>query len=291
MKEFIEYNYDLFCNDLKVLDDLLYFKYKEKYYIISTFERDELEFEKIISFLTLNNVKYLNIIFNKNGNYISEFNGKKYVLMVSNDENNVIDFPKNVSVLIDMENRWGTIWEGRVLQLEKQKNEVGLNKDVYYILNYYIGLIEICIFNYNLIIKKFGSYTKSCIQHNRINIPINSFSYYNSVNFLFDCCVRDLAEYVKMCFFQSDFSVHDALEVLSVYVFNDFSANMFLVRMMYPTYFLEVYDSQNKDVVYSNLFSDLIKKSSQYENFLVDLISFLANKYNIFVKFPFIFRR
>lgn len=53
-------------------------------------------------------------------------------------------------------NYWNEIWENRVVQLEKHKSELSLNKDIFYILNYYIGLIEICIYNYNLLIRKYG---------------------------------------------------------------------------------------------------------------------------------------
>ena len=34
MKEFIEYNYDLRCDDLAILNNLLYFKHLDKFYII-----------------------------------------------------------------------------------------------------------------------------------------------------------------------------------------------------------------------------------------------------------------
>lgn len=291
MKEFIEYNYDLVCNDLKALDDLLYFTYADKYYIISAFDRDAVEFEKIINFLIVNNIKFLNIIINKSGKYISEFNGKQYVILISNENNIVMDFPMNNYVLLDMKNSWGDMWASRVLQLEKQKNELKLSKDVYYILNYYIGLIEICLFNYNFIIKRFGEISKSCIQHNRIRVPLYSFSYYNPVNFLFDYSFRDLAEYIKICFFNEEFSIGDAAKIVNSYSFDDFSANMFLVRMLYPTYFLEEYDCQSKDSIYLTSFSKIIKKSSQYENFLLDLINIMSKNYNIVVKFPFIYLR
>lgn len=291
MKEFIEYNYNLICDELNALDDLLYFTYNDKYYIISSFERDEVEFDNIIKFLIINNIKFFNIVVNNRGNYISEFDGKRYVLMTSDENNKIINFPMNDVVILAKTNHWGDIWSERVLQLEKQKNELQINKDIYYILNYYIGLIEICIFNYNFIIKKFGEVGMFSIQHNRMNVPIYSFSYYNPVNFLFDYRFRDLAEYLKVCFFKSEISIEETLNFVDKYSFDDFSINMFLVRLLYPTYFLEIYDLQNKDVIDSNLISDLIKKSSQYENFILDLVKILSSNFNVVVKFPFICRR
>lgn len=291
MKEFIEYNYDLRCDDLAILNNLLYFKHLDKFYIISNFNRDEVEFEKVLNYLISNNLKSLKVVMNKKGSYISEFNGKKYVIMESNCENEIIDFPICIGGLINENNYWNEIWENRVVQLEKHKSELSLNKDIFYILNYYIGLIEICIYNYNLLIRKYGQKNGLSIQHNRIEFPMYSFSYYNPVNYLFDFEFRDFAEYLKMRFFYSDFSTDEAISVIDNYNFDNFSINMFFVRLIYPTYFLELYDMQNKNNVYSDLFYDLLKKSSQYENFILKLITAMSSKYEIIIKYPFIYQR
>ena len=291
MKEFIEYNYDLKCDDLAILNNLLYFKHLDKFYIISNFNRDEVEFEKVLNYLISNNLKSLKVVMNKKGSYISEFNGKKYVVMESDCENEIIDFPICIGGLINENNYWNEIWENRVVQLEKHKSELSLNKDIFYILNYYIGLIEICIYNYNLLIRKYGQKNGLSIQHNRIEFPIYSFSYYNPVNYLFDFEFRDFAEYLKMRFFYSDFSTDEAISVIDNYNFDNFSINMFFVRLIYPTYFLELYDMQNKNNVYSDLFYDLLKKSSQYENFILKLITAMSSKYKIIIKYPFIYQR
>lgn len=291
MKEFIEYNYDLRCDDLAILNNLLYFKHLDKFYIISNFNRDEVEFEKVLNYLISNNLKSLKVVMNKKGSYISEFNGKKYVVMESDCENEIIDFPICIGGLINENNYWNEIWENRVVQLEKHKSELSLNKDIFYILNYYIGLIEICIYNYNLLIRKYGQKNGLSIQHNRIEFPMYSFSYYNPVNYLFDFEFRDFAEYLKMRFFYSDFSTDEAISVIDNYNFDNFSINMFFVRLIYPTYFLELYDMQNKNNVYSDLFFDLLKKSSQYENFILKLITAMSSKYEIIIKYPFIYQR
>jgi hypothetical protein len=291
MKEFIEYNYDLRCDDLAILNNLLYFKHLDKFYIISNFNRDEVEFEKVLNYLISNSLKSLKVVMNKKGSYISEFNGKKYVVMESDCENEIIDFPICIGGLINENNYWNEIWENRVVQLEKHKSELSLNKDIFYILNYYIGLIEICIYNYNLLIRKYGQKNGLSIQHNRIEFPMYSFSYYNPVNYLFDFEFRDFAEYLKMRFFYSDFSTDEAISVIDNYNFDNFSINMFFVRLIYPTYFLELYDMQNKNNVYSDLFYDLLKKSSQYENFILKLITAMSSKYEIIIKYPFIYQR
>ena len=84
-------------------------------------------------------------------------------------------------------------------------------------------MIEICIYNYNLLIRKYGQKNGLSIQHNRIEFPMYSFSYYNPVNYLFDFEFRDFAEYLKMRFFYSDFSTDEAIIVIDNYNFDNFS--------------------------------------------------------------------
>ena len=48
---------------------------------------------------------------------------------------------------------------------------------------------------------------------------------------------------------------------------------------------------KKKNNVYSDLFYDLLKKSSQYENFILKLITAMSSKYEIIIKYPFIYQR
>lgn len=291
MKEFIKYNYDLDFENVCSLNELLYFDCNDKFYIISIFNRDEEEFEKMINFLINNNVKFLNVVINKFGSITSEFDRKKYILLESELDNQIIELPIHSALIFSAKNYWNTIWEERVAQLKKQKEELKLNKNINYILNYYIGLIEICIYNYNLIRKKFPEGVYSSVQHNRMSYPLYSFVYYNPINYLIDYHFRDFAEYLKMLFFHSEISLDYVLSVIDKLQLDDFSVNMFIVRLLYPTYFLDKYDvNKNSDVDVSD-FSEIIKKSSQYENFILNLIAALSQKYNILVVVPFIFQR
>ena len=50
--------------------------------------------------------------------------------MESDCENEIIDFPICIGGLINENNYWNEIWENRVVQLEKHKSELSLNKDI-----------------------------------------------------------------------------------------------------------------------------------------------------------------
>ena len=53
------------------------------------------------------------------------------------------------------------------------------------------------------------------------------------------------------------------------------------------TFHIDIY----KNNVYSDLFYDLLKKSSQYENFILKLVTAMSIKYEIMIKEPFIYQR
>ncbi|MDO4376237.1 MAG: hypothetical protein Q4C33_03580 [bacterium] len=287
MKEFIEYNYDVKCENLSFFGETLYFKYLDKYYLLSKLKRDVAEYKELLNFLINNNVYFFKTLINKFSEIYSEYNQNKYVLMECESENEIIELPVKGNALVDVENNWGSIWESRIAQLIKQKVEYKLNKDVYYILDYYIGITEICINNYNFIRSKYSEKLMSTIQHNRIKYPLYSFDYYNSTNYLFDYFFRDLAEYLKAMFFYADLTDEELINKINLNEFDDFSANMLIIRVLYPTYFYEVYDSFDKSNINTSSIFDFIKKSSQFENFILKLIYYLSQRFNIVVRVPF----
>ena len=60
---------------------------------------------------------------------------------------------------------------------------------------------------------------------------------------------------------------------------------MFLVRLIYPSYFFNIVD--DKEFESSSDLFNIIKKSSQFENFLKELIINLKNIMPVLVELPF----
>ena len=284
MRDFIKFNYNLDFEKIDIFEDGFYFECNNKKYLICEIFRDEEEFKNLVNLLIAKNVKYHLLVLNKDGNYISEFNGKKIVVLESVTDKYIITDYENTNVIVMAQNSWGMLWEERIFNYETKKKELLIPKDVKYFLDYYLGLTEAAIVNYNKV-KDSGEEARFMLQHNKISFPITSFSFYNPVNYLLDYCVRDLAEYVKSKFFYDSITVDDVITIINKNSFTLAELNMFLVRLIYPSYFFNIVD--DKEFESSSDLFNIIKKSSQFENFLKELIINLKNIMPVLVELPF----
>lgn len=284
MRDFIKFNYNLDFEKIDIFEDGFYFECNNKTYLICEIFRDEEEFNNLVNLLIAKNVKYHLLVLNKDGNYISEFDGKKIVVLECVTDKYIITEYENTNVIVTSQNNWGMLWEERIFNYETKKKELLIPKDVKYFLDYYLGLTEAAIVNYNNV-KVSGEEGRYMLQHNKLSFPITSFSFYNPVNYLLDYCVRDLAEYVKSKFFYDSISADDVLIIINKNGFTPFEINMFLVRLIYPSYFFSIVD--DKDFESSHDLFNIIKKSSQFENFLKELIINLKNIMPVLVELPF----
>lgn len=284
MRDFIKFNYNLDFEKIDIFEDGFYFECNNKTYLICEIFRDEEEFNNLVNLLIAKNVKYHLLVLNKDGNYISEFDGKKIVVLECVTDKYIITEYENTNVIVTSQNNWGMFWEERIFNYETKKKELLIPKDVKYFLDYYLGLTEAAIVNYNNV-KDSGEEARFMLQHNKISFPITSFSFYNPVNYLLDYCVRDLAEYVKSKFFYDSITVDDVITIINKNSFTLAELNMFLVRLIYPSYFFNIVD--DKEFESSSDLFNIIKKSSQFENFLKELIINLKNIMPVLVELPF----
>ena len=79
--------------------------------------------------------------------------------------------------------------------------------------------------------------------------------------------------------------VDDVITIINKNSFTLAELNMFLVRLIYPSYFFNIVD--DKDFESSSDLFNIIKKSSQFENFLKELIINLKNIMPVLVELPF----
>lgn len=284
MRDFIKFNYNLDFEKIDIFEDGFYFECNNKTYLICEIFRDEEEFNNLVNLLIAKNVKYHLLVLNKDGNYISEFDGKKIVVLECVTDKYIITEYENTNVIVTSQNNWGMFWEERIFNYETKKKELLIPKDVKYFLDYYLGLTEAAIVNYNNV-KDSGEEARFMLQHNKISFPITSFSFYNPVNYLLDYCVRDLAEYVKSKFFYDSITVDDVITIINKNSFTLAELNMFLVRLIYPSYFFNIVD--DKEFESSSDLFNIIKKSSRFENFLKELIINLKNIMPVLVELPF----
>ena len=180
----------------------------------------------------------------------------------------IYDFNFPLYIKNDSINRWISLWSSHIDYIEYQINELSnkypiLAKYVYY----YIGLTETAI----EFLKTIDNNSYEYIAHRRINSDMTLVDLYNPVNLVIDSKVRDISEYYKNMFFNNDDSniINEIKE--SIRYFNESELKLFLARMLYPTYFFDIYDDILEHDLSDDRLYNIINKSDEYEILLKEL--------------------
>lgn len=307
MKETIEYYYNLEVNDLEEFDGKYHFKIENSDFFFVFFNRNVDELDDIIkvSFnMKEKGIDTNSILLNINKSFLTKVNGYDYILFTVTNMYEKYDIFDMVSlmnrlVLTDestklYRNNWGILWSQKIDYFEYQVRELALQKDVIKSsFSYYIGLAEIAIAYVNNTNFKFGkiSPNKVVLSHRRIFYPNYKLNYLNPLSFIFDLEVRDIAEYLKSMFFKEDLDevIEELRSYLKIKPLNIYEYQMLLARLIYPTFYFDIYEEvMNKDVSEEELIK-IINRSDDYELFLkkayleiskyamIDKIDFLIN--------------
>ena len=111
--------------------------------------------------------------------------------------------------------------------------------------------------------------------HDIINIDDTVYSIYNPLNIIIDHKARDLAEYIKISFFNDNFSIFEELDEYFKYnYFSFYGINLLISRILYPSFYFEKYDEiiSNKENESSIL--KITSRTSEYEKYLQDVFSY-----------------
>ncbi len=283
MKEYISYYYNLDVYDINDNQDYYSFFYNNFEYIFTYYNRTEEELNdllKVISELKYKNVLVHEIIFNIFNSPLSKVGDINYILLkvISpkeeydivkiNDFNNLLTLNNESSKLYRL--NWGTLWSTKVDYIEEQVSKLGKDKKIILdTLGYYIGLAENAISYVNRcesLYKEYGA--KICLSHRRIFYPNLSNNYLNPLSFIFDLSVRDISEYIKVIFFSGE----DALIELSTYLkickLNIYEYHMLYARLLYPSYYFDIYEHIMNDNESEDKLMPIIEKCDKYELFL-----------------------
>lgn len=286
MKETIKYYYNIEVEDLEELDGKYHFRSNQKDYFFVYYNRLPEELDDIITCsrnMKEKNIDCHDILLNRNGGVLTKVGEYDYILFsVKNlgeeyDILDIIEMNKKL-VLNDISgkiyrNNWSKLWSEKVDYFEYQIRELGLKKtSVSDTFSYYLGLAENAI-SYVTMTNKTLQRTaldSVVLSHRRIFYPNIKLNYLNPLSFVFDLEVRDIAEYLKALFF-SDHNEEVTIELesflktshLSIYGYQ-----MFYARLLYPSYYFDVYEGiMNKDVPEDELVK-IVEKANDYEQFL-----------------------
>ena len=169
-------------------------------------------------------------------------------------------------------NNWGTLWSEKIDYFEYQVRELSIEKEVVKSsFSYYVGLAENAISYVNNTNMKYGGDAyRIVLSHRRVFYPNYKLNYLNPLSFVFDLEVRDIAEYLKAMFFKKDvgFCLDELSSYLKIRHLSLYEYQMLYARLLYPTYYFDVYEGvMNKNGDEEQLVN-IIKKCDSYEEFL-----------------------
>ena len=299
MEQFLKYFYDIYIDNIYKKDNKYYF-YKDNslFCVVKNYRLPE-ELKDILEiFYEMQNIFPVSqIVFNKFGQISSDYDNNNYILLKINTSmssditiNDIIKINNSLFLNKDKKelyrNNWAKLWESKVDYFEYQIKELGRNKKI--ILNsfsYYIGLAEnaISIANICELYNKDNMNEKIVLSHRRINYPCMEYEFYNPLDYIFDIQVRDVSEYLKSMFFYTDRN-HTTKELKNYLLstrLSNYEANMLYARLLYPTYYFDIYEKVIEDLKEESELLDIINKVDEYELFLKEAYFELSRMYKI----------
>lgn len=219
----------------------------------------------IVGILNANNININKILINKDNKIFTEYNGNNYILMKIINPNQLDKFEIFSPILNNKNDNIPLVWEKKIDNYMHQIAEYGLNRELLLnTFNYYIGLAENAISIYNRCDK---SNIRYVVSHRRLNYPLTYPVFLDPTNLLVDTISRDISEYIKTKFFKDEISIKDVRKIVSKYHLNNNEMNILLARLLYPSYYFDIFDS----IIQTNNDKELetiIKKIIPYEEFL-----------------------
>ncbi len=295
MKDMINYFYNLNIESVEDWDNIFTFKWnKEEFYFVplNRTERELIDLVQISKELKNRGLECHDMILNKFGKLITNVYEANYILLKpignTKEEFEIKDMIKINNFLILTPNKsnlyrnsWSKLWSDKIDYFEYQIHELGKDKEIILdSFSYYIGLGENAISYVNSTNKKYQktSLDYICLSHRRIKYPNYKLNYLNPLSFIFDLEVRDIAEYIKSAFFEGADALSYLKETLKISRFTTYSLELLYARLLYPSYYFDVYESIMNNKEEEEKLIPIIEKADDYEDFLKDAYTEM-NKY------------
>ncbi len=219
---------------------------------------------------------FINVIKNKDGQYITNIENIEYVVLkVEKNQYNIYD--RFVIEHSDTESSISTssLWIEKNKYLEQQILNFSMNKDeLIQSFDYYMGLAENAI----AIMKKIENKSeakKEYVCHRRIYYPNNTINYYDPTNYVIDYKSRDIAEYIKSWFFKEEnVKVSEIESFIKKYKLNNLDLLILYARLIYPTYYFDVFEDlilSKDNAEAKQKLLNIINKTKKYQQTITDI--------------------
>ncbi len=293
MKEKIRFEYNLEVEDfIQKKDYWMFQKNNDDYYIVKV-QRSQEELNDLISLYQELLAKgcYVHFIVPTiMGSFYFTYEDKIYVLLIvknANFEYSLLDMLKKWDKMpVSLQNshlnrfQWENLWSAKIDYYEYQIKELGKGKSV--VINtfgYFVGLCENAISYVHHVNSQFPTiYGNVVLSHKRVHYPNYSLSYDCPLQFIFDLEVRDVAEYLKMESLNNlDYALIDLETYLKVRKLDLFSLGMLYGRLLYPSYYFDLYEEVMNYDADEDCLLNIMEKTPQIEEFLRKSYTIISN--------------
>lgn len=289
MKNIIEYYYNLQLVELQEKQNNYTFKVKNNNYILKEYNNN---LDNINDIYTLN--KYINnyypidkIILNKYNTPFTKVNNTYYILIKTNERKELkLSIISNLSNIKLLEikslerNNWEILWSNMIDYYESQ---IGQNEKKYPLIresfDYFVGLGENAI-SYLVNTKK---EVQKEINDNKVLSHNNLYnSLYDPLNIIIDHKSRDVAEYIKISFFNNNKNIFKELDEYFFYNrYSLYGIRVLYARIIYPSFYFKLYDEILREKKEEKELNKIISRINEYEIYLKDIYLYLSKYYNI----------
>lgn len=284
MKNLINYYYNLIIKEFRKIEDYYIFDIDNKKYCFVPFYGNLNKLYQIYLLLRKNNKYCHEIIINKDKSIITFYDNIPYILLKKNvNLTNLVTleeiFSYDIIVYEKLELNWKELWEEKIDYYEYQMNQLGFKyKILKESFSYYVGLSESAISLLNYINKK---NIKFSICHKRVNYKENMDDFLNPLNIIVDNRTRDIAEFFKVNYINNNIDVEKVLNYLNILDLDYNESLLLMARLMYPSYYFDVYDKVIQEKISEEKVNFYIKKNVYYETFLNKIYVYLKGRYKI----------
>ena len=281
MRNAIRYFYNLYCDNVVKINDNYKITFDNSLYYLILFDGDINLIKNIYDFFNNNSLYCHEIILNKDNNIITNINNKLYIFIkihtiikkISYED--IINF--NILVLKNQKCNWYKLWCDKIDYYEYQMSQFKKKYPLLYdSFSYYSGLAESAI---SLVSSIKDSNIDFYINHKRILKNSSSIDFYNPINMIYDTKVRDICEYFKIQYFYVENPIEKVKDFLNNIKLSKVESILFLARLLYPSYYFDLYDLIVQDKINENKINIILSKTIDYELFIKNIYGYMYKIY------------
>lgn len=288
MKNALQYYYHLSVDEIHQTDGIYKFNIQDQLYALIPFY-ENLEYANEVYKLSIKllqkGIYCHQILLNQEQKIVTMINNNPYILLKSYSNldkkitlEQIIQFTSSTKEVEYTDylrrDKWEILWSEKIDYFEYQINQFGKSHPkIRESFSYFVGLAETGI----SVLSQFQTdYKNLGVCHKRIKKNQTLFDLYNPLNFVIDWQVRDVSEYFKESFVRNKNILSDIQYYLTHTVLTTYEYQMFFARMLYPSFYFDLYEEIINGNKEDDLIDPIIQLASDYESLLKKLYIWMS---------------